>query len=58
MIKHRFFRKARHSVQCIQLDTNLERHSLMLLIYCVIMQGINCKKYVRCGVSTEALLNV
>jgi hypothetical protein len=55
--KHQVFRTVRNAVQRIKLDTNLERHLLILLTYCVIMQGINCKTYMRSGVSTEAFLN-
>jgi hypothetical protein len=45
--KYQLFRTARGAVQCTELDLNLERHPLMLLTYYVVMQGINCKKYVR-----------
>jgi len=58
MKKYQFFGTARNAVQCIMLDTNLWGHPLMLLTYYVIMQRINHKKYVRTGVSTEALLKV
>jgi len=56
--KYQLFRTSRNAVQCTELDTNLERHPLVLLTYYVVMQGIKCKKYVRSGVSTAAMLNV
>jgi hypothetical protein len=60
MTDHQFFGTAKDAVQCRNVDTNLERHPLIhVLLTCyVIMQEINCKKYVRSGVSTETLLNV